>query len=74
MATKPKPTPPDPPTDTPTTADIVKPEKDSNGNQWTVEGVPGGVHVSITTKTGRQSSVTAPTEDEARELLLKHIK
>ena len=58
----------------PAPLEVVKPDKDTHGNQWTVDRVSGGYHVTLTTKTGRQASVTAATEDEARDLLKAHVK
>ena len=58
----------------PAPLEVVKPDKDAHGNQWTVDRISGGYHVTLTTKTGRQSSTTTATEDEARELLKAHVK
>ncbi len=66
--------PPQPdPAPTPPDVTIVKPTKDTDGNEWTTEPAAGGVHVTLRTKAGRQCSCTAPTEDEARAAITAHL-
>ena len=74
MASK-KPAPADDTADTPMPEDVqvVKPVRESDGNDWTVHPSDAGVEVVVRTASGRQCSCTAATEDEARAAILAHL-
>lgn len=75
MPTKPAATDTPANTDTanPTTATIVKPVKDADGNEWTVTKTTTGVEVTYLGKDGRQLSTTAATEQASRDAITAYL-